>query len=165
MNPERDNPEGDGDAPDGEAFAWQGDDDPTLVATPTALPDGYTAVGRGSESVTNDADAEAVTTDSGEPASTGNAALIAVGVFAGIYLLLAIGWILGAARLQLVAQLFLEPVAFQVTMWLAVLAPPIWFVTTLVLTRGGRGWIRFTALAAGAILLVPWPFVLAGATL
>jgi hypothetical protein len=92
----------------------------------------------------------------------GNAALVGIGIFAGVYLLLTLGWILGAARLQLVAQLFLEPVAFQITLWLAVIALPLWFATVFWLTSGKRSWLRFTLLAAGALLLIPWPFIRAG---
>jgi hypothetical protein len=184
--------------PDDDALTWDGDDDPTLdvganaragddaldegtdAASPASdasrpavsLPAGYTAVGKGSESLAArpggasadaesaervaDADAE------GEPHGMGNAALVGIGIFAGVYLLLTLGWILGAARLQLVAQLFLEPVAFQITLWLAVLALPLWFATVFWLTSGKRSWLRFTLLAAGALLLIPWPFILAG---
>ncbi|MCR2811583.1 DNA polymerase III subunit gamma/tau [Microbacterium sp. zg.Y1090] len=156
---------------DDEALSWEGDDDPTLAPGPAApaLPDGYRAVGKGSEQVGADSDADAAeglldTADAAAPGMS-NAALVGVGVFAGVYLLLSIGWLLGGARLQLVAQLFLDPVAFQITLWMAVLAPPIWFGTVFLLTRASRVWVRMVLLAAGAVLLVPWPFVLAGVTL
>ncbi|MBD7956662.1 DNA polymerase III subunit gamma/tau [Microbacterium sp. Sa4CUA7] len=158
--------------PDDDALSWDGDDDPTLAAAPAAtpLPTGYRAVGRGSERLgeTRQADAADETPALNEPtgpAPMGNAALVGVGVFTGIYLLLSLGWVLGAGRLQLVAQLFLDPVAYQVTMWLAVLAPPLWFGTVWLLTRRSKLWLRLVLLAAGAVLLVPWPFVLSGASL
>ena len=159
--------------PNDDALAWEGDDDPTLAANPAAatpLPEGYRAVGRGSDRVGRSADADPAgdrpLIDDAEPTpGMSNAALVGVGVFAGVYLLLSLGWLLGAGRLQLLAQLFLDPVAFQVTMWMAVLAPPIWFATVFLLTRSSRTWVRLTLLAAGAVLLVPWPFVLAGVTL
>lgn len=170
---------------DDDALSWDGDDDPTLdvstrdherepleaktdveggdrapaPAEPAPLPDGFTAVGKGSEAVA----AERRTDLDASTPAMGNAALIGVGIFAGVYLLLALGWLLGAGRLQLVAQLFLDPVSFQVTLWLAVLALPLWFATVFWLTRGARTWVRFVLLAAGAVLLIPWPFVLAGA--
>lgn len=164
--------------PDDDALSWDGDDDPTLdvgsgpdpapVADP--LPAGFTAVGKGSETVSATPAAAPVDVAEDEdrdapPAAMGNAALVTLGVLAGIYLLLSIAWLLGASRLQLVAGLFLNPVAFQAALWLAVLALPLWFVTTMLLTRGGRSWLRFAVLVAGAVLLVPWPFVLAGAAL
>lgn len=179
---------------DDDALSWDGDDDPTLDVGPGAsapergrdaaappdsatvvLPEGYTAVGRGSESLSAvDSDRDEGTHDrrdaaeggtDAEPRGLGNAALVGIGIFAGVYLLLALGWLLGTARLQLVAQLFLEPIAFQITLWLAVLALPLWFVTVFWLTQGKPAWLRFTLLAAGAVLLIPWPFVLAGAFL
>jgi len=157
--------------PDDDALSWDGDDDPTLAAAPAAaqLPTGYRAVGKGSaqlgESEQTDAADEAPLTAPSGPAPLGNAALVGIGVFAGVYMLLSLGWVLGAGRLQLVAQLFLDPVAYQVTMWLAVLAPPLWFATVWLLTRGSKVWLRLVLLAAGAVLLVPWPFVLSGASL
>ncbi|MCR2793014.1 DNA polymerase III subunit gamma/tau [Microbacterium sp. zg.Y625] len=159
--------------PDDDALAWEGDDDPTLAVNPAAatpLPEGYRAVGRGSDSLAQpgaaDSSADVSLIDDAERApGMSNAALVGVGVFAGVYLLLSLGWLLGAGRLQLLAQLFLDPVAFQVTMWMAVLAPPIWFATVFLLTRSSRTWVRLSLLAAGAVLLVPWPFVLAGVTL
>lgn len=130
------------------------------------LPDGFTAVGKGSEGLrtapTTDGDGEAAG-ESRAPLS--NAALIGLGIFGGVYLLLTIGWLLGVARLQLVAGLFLDAVAFQFAFWLAVAALPLWFVTVLWFTRTSATWLRFSLLAAGGVLLIPWPFVLAGAAL
>ena len=159
--------------PDDDALSWEGDDDPTLAAGPatgSGLPDGYRAVGRGSDTLGQPAEDEPAVDDAlidGAAPQPGmsNAALVGVGVFAGVYLLLSLGWVLGAGRLELLAQLFLDPVAFQVTTWMAVLAPPIWFGTVFLLTRASRTWVRLTLLAAGAVLLVPWPFVLSGASL
>jgi hypothetical protein len=182
---------------DDDALTWDGDDDPTLdvgasatgagsaseestdaaasvTAEPIGLPEGYTAVGKGSELLASpfaaggdDAPDGASDSEATDPQrrQLGNAALIGIGVLAGVYLLLSIGWLLGAARFQLVAALFLEPIAFQVALWLAVLALPLWFVTVLWLTRPARSWVRFVLLIAGAVLLIPWPFVLAGAAL
>lgn len=169
---------------DDDALTWEGDDDPTLdtgvtretPAASTELPEGFTAVGRGAETLGRDSGADTdakvaepaadATTDTGDPRRPmGNAALISLGVLGGIYLLFSIGWLVGSGRLSLIAQLFLDPIAFQVTVVLAILAPPLWFGTTLLLTRRSRAWVRFTVLAVGAVLLIPWPFVLAGALL
>ncbi len=97
------------------------------------------------------------------PAGTGNVALVALGVLGGVYALLTVGWIIGGLRLQAYALFFVAPVAFQVSLWLGVLAPAAWFGTVMLLTRTGRGWARFLLLAAGAVLLLPWPFVMIGA--
>jgi hypothetical protein len=175
---------------DDDALTWDGDDDPTLDArsratapgeditasTPAepssgpgdagALPDGFTAVGKGSESLhtTPTTDADGQTAGKSRPPLS-NGALIGLGIFGGVYLLLTVGWLLGVARLQLVAGLFLDSVAFQFAFWLAVAALPLWFVTVLWFTRTSATWVRFSLLGAGAVLLIPWPFVLAGAAL
>jgi len=174
---------------DDDALTWDGDDDPTLDvgANPTApgdskiastdaapgdragtgaLPEGFTAVGKGSEDVPGrrvDDGQDEIVEESRAPMSNG--ALIGLGIFGGVYLLLTLGWLLGAGRLQFVAQLFLDPIAFQITLWLAVAALPLWFLTVLWLTRRTATWVRFALLGAGAVLLIPWPFVLAGAAL
>ncbi len=166
-----------------EALSW-GDDDPTLDAG-TRLPAGFVAVGKGSETVSSDPAPKAPSasvagetatspagaasvTDDGSAAErsapqTSNTALITVGMFGGIFGIEAIGWIIGGLRLRASAEFLISPVAYQVSLWLAVLAPLIWFGTVLVLTRGGRTWLRVVLLVVGAILVLPWPFILVGA--
>lgn len=165
---------------DDDALTW-GDDDPTLdvgsapaVAPRSSerptLPHGYTAVGRGSD-VVSEADGEQTGAPEDEqsgaeeaPVQLGNAALIALGVLGGVYLLYTVGWFIGGSRLQAIAPLLLvSPAAYVPAFWLAVLAPAIWFATTLLLTRRSATWVRFAWLAAGALLLVPWPFIMIGA--
>lgn len=178
---------------DDDALTWDGDDDPTLdvgaaagsdvapePATPApapgpaqGLPKGYTAVGKGSDAVAS-ADApgaasveEPVSSD-GDALATerrplGNGALVALGVLGGVYALYAVGWIIGGLRLQGRAQYLVLDVMYQGSLWLAVLAPVLWFATTFLLTRRSRAWVRFAWLAVGAVLLLPWPFVMIGA--
>lgn len=151
---------------DDDALSW-GDDDPTLDAGPT-LPPGYVAVGKGSEAIAPKQAAApdggvASEADSAPAAGLSNAALIILGVFGGIYALESIGWIIGGLRLQQYAEFLVAPLAYQVSLWLAVLTPLIWFVTVLFLTRGGRSWVRVLLLAAGALLVLPWPFIMVGA--
>ncbi|KRB38123.1 hypothetical protein [Microbacterium sp. Root180] len=184
---------------DDEALSW-GDDDPTLdvgsraedtvaqtpsePAAPAAivLPDGYTAVGKGSEPVADtdvpDSDADSGDShddagDSGDAGDSrgsdddapgmGNAELISLGVLGGFSVLYALGWLIGGLRLQGTAEFLVAPLAYQVSLWLAVLAPLVWFATVLLLTRGGRRWVRFVWLVGGVVLLVPWPFIMVGA--
>lgn len=153
---------------DDDALSWAGDDDPTLAPS---LPEGYKAVGRGADAVAQ-ADGPASASEpkpqgppspDSAPAPGGNAALIAYGVLGGVYLLWTIGWIVGGLRLQGTAQFLVSGVAYQVALWLAVLAAPIWFGVTVLFTRASRTWVRFVWLAVGAALLVPWPFVMVGA--
>ncbi len=150
---------------DDDALSWGGDDDPTLdVGAPApGLPEGFTAVGKGSDEVGR-IDADGSVAPAGEPAPMGNAALVSLGILGGVYLLYTVGWIIGGLRLQVIAPaLNLIPAAYVPAFWLAVLAPSIWFATALVLTRRSVTWLRFVWLAAGAVLLVPWPFIMIGA--
>nr|WP_218853189.1 DNA polymerase III subunit gamma/tau [Microbacterium immunditiarum] len=173
-------------------MTWEGDDDPTLdvgAAAPAGaepepepdatkvLPEGFTAVGKGSEEFAKGADADETTALGGREtevladretagaasASLGNAALIGLGVLGGIYLLYVIGWIVGGLRLRGTAQFLVSPVAYDVAMWLAAASPVIWFGAVYVLTRTSPLWVRFVWLAAGALLLIPWPFIMVGA--
>ncbi|MBW9118620.1 DNA polymerase III subunit gamma/tau [Microbacterium trichothecenolyticum] len=177
---------------DDDALTWDGDDDPTLdhgasgepddgsetvaeaASTPVELPEGFTAVGKGSETLgaagsagappaaASDATTAAESaTDEHRP--MGNGALIAFGVLGGVYALYAIGWLIGGLRLQGKAQYLVLDVMYQGSLWLAVLAPLLWFATTLLLTRASRAWVRFAWLGAGVVLLLPWPFVMIGA--
>lgn len=173
---------------DDDALSWDGDDDPTLdhgaaaepederdtppSSTPPELPKGFTAVGKGSETLGGaDAPVAGSVAESSSEAPTvtadrrpmGNGALIAFGVLGGVYALYAIGWLIGGLRLQGRAQYLVTDVMYQGSLWLAVLAPLLWFATTLLLTRASRAWLRFTWLAAGVVLLLPWPFVMIGA--
>ncbi len=147
--------------------------DAAPVAEPEPLPDGFTPVGKGSAAygaghagAGDDAHVPAAAgapASTGEPAPIGNTALVALGVLGGVYLLYTIGWIVGGLRLRDVAVFLVSPAAYLPAFVLAVLAPAIWFTTTYVLTRAAKTWLRFAWLAVGAMLLVPWPFIMVGA--
>lgn len=161
---------------DDDALSWDGDDDPTLDVgatrdvepddvepepePATELPEGFTAVGKGSETV--DAAPRPAAAPQ-ERRSMGNAELIGVGILGGVYALFAVGWIIGGLRLQGWRPFLVTDAMYQGSLWLAVLAPVLWFATVFLLTRTSRAWVRFVWLAAGVVLLVPWPFVLIGA--
>jgi hypothetical protein len=173
---------------DDDALTWDGDDDPTLDVRAadqtepapsaddvTTLPEGYTAVGRGSETVaaadspaaepgarSAGPDTGASDDDGDDNPPLGNAALIALGVLGGFSVLFALGWLIGGLRLQGTAEFLVAPLAYQISLWLAVIAPIVWFATVLVLTRGRRLWVRFAWLVGGVVLLVPWPFIMVG---
>ncbi|MDL9980119.1 DNA polymerase III subunit gamma/tau [Microbacterium candidum] len=180
--------------PDDDALSWGDEDDPTLhVGTPSdeesdeesdagepeepapatpVLPEGFTAVGRGAETVNTGEAGDAASSgaaqdtshrDHDETPAIGNGALIALGVLGGVYLLATIGWIVGGLRLEGTAKYLVAPVGYQVSLWLAVAAPALWFLTTLWLTAGSRAWVRFAWLIGGAALLLPWPFIMLGA--
>ncbi len=152
---------------DDDALTWDGDDDPTLdtgaPASPTAptLPDGYTAVGKDADTVALAGEDVVAVSEPRAPMS--NAVLIVLGILGGFYLIFTVGWVIGGLRLQGAAQYLVTDVMFQGSFWLAVLAPALWFGTVLFLTRGSAAWVRILWLVAGAILLVPWPFIMVGA--
>ncbi len=149
------------------------DDADTARPAPAPLPAGYTAVGRGSDAVPtatseqasheadDDAD-EPEAADDGRSSSAGNASLVATGIVAGIYALFTIGWVVGGLRMQTTAQFLIAPAVFWVNLWLAIAAPALWFATAWLLTRRSARWVRFVWLAAGVVLLVPWPFAMIG---
>lgn len=167
---------------DDDALTWDGDDDPTLdvgtvepdpavpdpavpdPAAPVVLPDGYAAVGKGSETVGSDAEVIAVAdTEEAASAPLGNALLVSLGVIGGAFALYTIGWIIGGLRLSGTALFLVSSAGYQFAFWLAVAAPALWFTATLVLTRGSKAWVRIVWLVAGLVLLVPWPFIMTGA--
>ncbi|OZB88829.1 MAG: hypothetical protein B7X41_06080, partial [Microbacterium sp. 14-71-5] len=71
-----------------------------------------------------------------EPSGIGNAALVFYGIIGGVYLLFAVGWIVGGFRLRPRASLLLGDWTYFPWMWLAALAPILWFAAAWVLTRG-----------------------------
>lgn len=84
----------------------------------------------------------------------------ATGVLGGVYLMYSVGWILGIQLLSLTGPTLLIEIMYQFGEFLAIIASALWFATTLALTRGGRPTARLGWLALGALVLVPWPFLL-----
>ena len=152
--------------PDDDALTWDGDDDPTLD---TGAPASAAKPGAGTSTPQPDAATAAPSTNKAAPpteeqrAPMGNAMLITIGVLAGFYAIFTIGWVIGGLRLQGYAAYLVNDIMFQGSFWLAVLAPALWFSTVYLLTRRSASWVRMLLLTAGAILLVPWPFVMVGA--
>lgn len=146
-----------------DALSWDGDDDPTLdVGAAAPVQRERAATPAATRSADKNVDAQRESTDDVASAPFGNVMLVTLGVLAGIYLLYAVGWFIGAQRLQVIAALFLEPIGFAVASWIATLAPAIWFTSVIVLTRGVKAWIRLVLLFAGVVILLPWPFLMVG---
>ncbi len=145
-------------------LTWDGDDDAsTTPPSSTALPQGWKAVGKGSEEGEREAEAAAqgeLVDD--EPAGLSTTMLLLLGVIGGVYLLCSVGWAIGGLRLKPLANLIVDDSMFLPWFVLAIAAPAIWFLTTWVLTRGRAAWIRISVLLLGVVLLVPWPFVTVG---
>ena len=158
---------------DDDALNWAGDDDPTLApggtgrAAPetTSLPEGRTTPKTDAAPTDTAADAAAANPDTTEPdgARESSAALVGMGILAGMYLLYSIGWFIGVSRLARSTVLTSgDPVADFMTSlggWLAVAAPVIWFGATFWLTLS-RPRARWVWLLIGAVVLIPVPFLL-----
>ena len=85
--------------------------------------------------------------------------LVSLGILGGIYLLYTVGWFISWQRFLYASNDELELIAFHVQQILAIIAPALWFVVTMVLTRERRPAIRLLWLLVGAVVLVPWSFV------
>ena len=160
-----------------DALRWEGDDAALApgwkrVGTPAPLAStGDAAATSAVEHETTDAATSASTVDESDEAGEadqaaatqpGSAELVLLGVFGGVYLLYTLGWILSVLRVQNTAAEPLSQFMFALGMWLAVLAPALWFGVTFALTRG-RTKARLVWLLVGAVVLVPVAFV-AGVT-
>ena len=156
--------------------ALQREGDEPAPADPPTLPEGWEAVGKGSEKVVTEEvaepdaasdrpadavakDADAAVKDAAASAS-GTSELVVVGILAGVYLLYMIGWLIAGLRLRTLP--LLPDFAYLVAMVLAIAAPALWFAASWLLTRRAKTWVRLAALLAGVVLLVPWPFVTFG---
>ncbi|UOE45441.1 hypothetical protein [Agromyces larvae] len=151
---------------DEEAFRWEGDDDPTLAP-------GWKVVG-GPASRETQADAEGAAggaigdespsawpTSSADPTgrpTIGSLELVVLGVLGGVYLLYTVGWLVTVVRTDAPGTSVLGDLMYGLGLWLAVLAPALWFALVFALVR--RAPLRLLWLAVGALLLVPLPFVL-----
>ncbi len=151
---------------DDDALGWAGDDDPTLQtgAETTDVGDGATGgdmleppegwTVAGPETAVRQREAALAAA-----APVSSVALIAMGVFGGVYLLYTIGWAIGISRIGNPLSDAVGQFMFSLGLWLAVAAPVVWFVTTLWLTRT-RPRARFTVLLLGVVLLAPLPFII-----
>lgn len=144
-----------------DALSWDGDE--AQAPKDRALPHGWTAVGKGSGDVgTIEDDGTVTPAPTDEPAGLSTPMLLLLGVVGGIYLLYTIGWVVGGLRLRPLASFLVADAMFLPWFVLAIAAPALWFLVSLVLARGRAAWVRIAVLLAGVVLLVPWPFVTVG---
>ena len=117
-------------------------------------------------------DADASTDGSADDSAVGrdqmsNAMLVVLGVVGGLYLLYAWIWLSWTQALAANAELTAQSSGAiggtlqLVVFWTAPLAPLLWFVSVLVLNRGGKTRSLVLWLVIGAVLLAPLP-VLSG---
>jgi hypothetical protein len=147
---------------DDEALTWAGGRDPSHYETPEVKPPKPPKPGKVPRAKPTSADAAVDTDGTGDaeelaPAMNG-AVLISLGILGGVYLLYTVGWFVSWQRLVYVDSDLLELTAFRIQQVLAILAPPLWFVVTLLFTRDRKPAVRLIWLLIGALLLVPWSF-------
>ena len=161
---------------DDEALSWAGDRDATHVDTPlrakvakarTSRQASGSRGSRGGEANGNpasDSDAEAANSESDVAEAlappTSAALLVTIGILAGIYLLYTIGWVITVQHSGTLAVTPLEQIAITLKEYLAIAACTLWFAAVYYLTRGRTPIVRLVWLAIGAVVLIPWPFVL-----
>lgn len=173
--------------PDDDALSWAGDDDPTLSASPaasaapatgpqtdgahadgaqSALAPGWKVVGEPG-TVSDGAHTDGEHTDdvqsddepsAADAAAASSAALIVLGVLGGVYLLYTVGWVITAGRVPNGSTDIVGGFMFDLGLWLAALAPALWFALSLWLTALGSRW-RLFWLLLGVLVLLPVPFV------
>jgi hypothetical protein len=85
----------------------------------------------------------------------------ATGIFGGVYLAYAVGWILSVGTLPVSGASLLIEVMYQFGEFLAIVACALWFGTVMAVTRGGRPATRLGWLALGTLVLIPWPLIIA----
>jgi hypothetical protein len=123
---------------DEEALRWDGDD-----LTERLTPAGSTPARRAW----------------GASSAAGSALLIVYGALGGIYLLMTVGWVATALRLQPVAD---DPLGVFMDRFAGVLAvgsPAAWFAIAFWLTRGKPAWMRILVIVLGILLVAPWQLV------
>ncbi|RZU64643.1 hypothetical protein EV379_0946 [Microterricola gilva] len=165
--------------PDDDALSWAGDDDPTLDARAAAsgaegaLAPGWKIVGepgtvrdgvQGDAPIDEGAAAQLDEPQSDDAASAADAAaassvaLIVLGVLGGVYLLYTVGWVITAGRVPNGSVDIVGGFMFDLGLWLAALAPALWFALSLWLTAVGSRW-RLFWLLLGVLVLLPVPFI------
>jgi hypothetical protein len=145
-------------ADDEEALSWAGDE---TIEPRTSAAAGIAArrvdggPGRSGTAQAEPAPSESV------PGQTGSVALVLLSLLGGFHLLYVVGWVLTIAPLQAAFRPLdaLGAVMFSLGLLLAAASPVVWFAATFWFTRSRPSWQRIAGLLVGAVLLVPWPFV------
>ena len=147
---------------DDEALSWAGGRDPSHYETPepkAPKPSKEPGSTKQPAPSKNDVASEPQDGDDLPPAMSA-AVLVSLGILGGIYLLYTVGWFISWQRFLYASADELELIAFHVQQILAILAPALWFTTALWLTRERKPAVRLIWLVFGAIVLIPWSFVL-----
>ena len=144
---------------DEDALTWAGGRDPSHYESPEVTPPKPAKATRPAKHASAVAEPLSAEDEDDElaPAMSG-VVLVCLGILGGIYLLYTVGWFVSWQREIYVDPNALELAAFRIQQVLAILAAPLWFVTTILLTRERKPAVRLLWLVIGALLLVPWSF-------
>jgi hypothetical protein len=160
--------------PDDDALSWAGEEaDPTLArspepqrAAPRPLADGAAdGTGRGSALGATAARRAGVPrerlVDDGPEAAAPEASpeVVVLAFFGAVAILEAIAWFFVVRDNPSSAGSAFQVGVAQATEALTVLAPPLWLAAVIVAGRGMRLGRRAAVLAAGAVVLFPWPWL------
>lgn len=140
---------------DDDALTWAGGRDPSHYET----PEQKAPKPQKPQGAQKSADPTPTEDDPELPPSMSAAVLVSLGILGGVYLLYTVGWFISWRRFLYASNDELELVAFHVQQVLAIIAPALWFVVTMLLTRERKPAVRLLWLLAGALVLIPWPFV------
>ncbi|MBF4623681.1 hypothetical protein [Clavibacter sp. VKM Ac-2872] len=167
--------------PDDDALSWAGEEaDPTLArspepqrAVPRRRPDAAPATEGGRASAlgataarragaTGSAEGTRAPLDDDDSAvPDASPEVVGLAFFGAVAILEAIAWFFVVRDNPSSAGSAFQVGVAQATEALTVLAPPLWLAAVVAALRGMRVGRRMLALAAGAIVLFPWPWVVA----
>ncbi|GAA0958862.1 hypothetical protein [Frigoribacterium faeni] len=107
-------------------------------------------------------DASDATEDDGEQASgsMSSASLVAHGVLGGVFLLSTVGWIALSARFAYTFSTVVATGLWRLGVILAIVAPLLWFLSSIVLVPASRGRRRIMVMVIGALVVAPWPLLI-----
>ena len=94
------------------------------------------------------------------PEPTNSVLLVVYGVFAGVFLLYVVGWIIAVQSIGVGSAGALALILDRFAQFLAFLSPVIWFFGVLLLVPHTKPRTRILWLVLGVVVLAPWPFVL-----
>ena len=141
------------------------DDDPEVGADEHDADDAALSWGdeRDSSHVEGPSRAEVVD-DDGLPGAMSSASLVGHGVFGGVALLSSVGWLVSRDRFLISfggsAVDHVQTALWLLGVGLAIVAPALWFVSTILLVPQTRSSRRLLVFAVGAVALAPWPLVI-----
>jgi len=130
-------------ARDEDALTWGGETDPTHADAPVTG---------------TDVDAEPALAP-----QTSSALLIVYGIFVGVFVLYAVGWILAIVQINeggLPVEGVLPQIMYGLGEGLAVTSPLLWFFGVLLLTRHAPVLVRILWFVLGLLVTAPWPFII-----